>query len=160
MASGFVQRFKGKAKFGQVWTDQLYINGRAQYGAGAIQNLALISSSLGASTVSGTIVNLLSSASTTINIVKLPTPLFAGQDMLLNLSTGTVGLGYIILASSAGTNAVTFNGSSDTVMASTVTATPSIVSLTATSTANWAILSVYPDQTSTGAFVYTLSTSS
>ena len=170
MASGFVQRFKGKIKASVAWIDTANITtlnistasgaaviaGHVLYGAGAIQNLSLISSSLGASTIGSTasFVNLLSSASTTQSIVRIPAPTFAGEAIVIQTSTS---MGYILTASTAG--AVTFNGSSLTAAASTGGA-PYVLSLEATSTANWAIVGAYPGiYTSTGGTIWALSTS-
>lgn len=164
MASGFVSRWKGKIKASVAYIDTAYITNfgtanRTLYGSAATQTLTLVSSSLGASTVSASIALLLSSGSTTTAIVRLSPPQFAGQPVLIQMSTlGLGGLGFMITASTAG--AVTFNGSSDTVVASTIASTNYTLDLRATSTTNWAILGAYPDiYTSTGGTIWALSTS-
>jgi hypothetical protein len=155
MASGFVQRFKGKVNFapGGLW-----VGGQPIYGGSASGTLALVSSSLGASTASQAINVLTSSGSTTQSILRLAKPPFAGFDMLIQMSTLS-GLGLIVTASTAG--AVTFNGTTATAMASTGNSTAVALELMATSTANWAIMGAYPGIfTSTGGTIWTFSTSS
>lgn len=149
MASGFVQRFKGKISVAELW-----IKGQPMFGKSALQNLAVISSSLGASTSSGTYVNLLSTGSTTQYIVRIEPPQFTGDLRVFSVSTGGVGLGAILTASTDGS--ITFNGSSLSVAKSSGT-TSQVIRMEATSSANWAITGQYPFS-STG--LWTLSTSS
>lgn len=149
MATGFVQRFKGK-----IEADSLWVKGVQVAGAGAAANVSLISSSLGASTLSGSISVLLSSGSTTQAIVRLSRP-FAGATKTIQVSTG---LGVIITASTNGS--ITFNGSTLSVAASSGS-TCYTLELVGTSTVNWAVVGAYPGiYTSTGGVIWTLSTSS
>jgi hypothetical protein len=154
MASGFVQRWKGKADFDPSC---LWVAGQPIYGPTASASVVLVSSSLGASTLNGSFNNLLSSASTTQSIVRLRKPMYAGSQMTVQVSTAS-GLGIILTASTDGS--ITFNGSSLSVAKSTGSIVQTL-ELNATSTANWAITGAYPGiATSTGGVVWTLSTSS
>ena len=150
MATGFVQRFKGK-----IEVHSFTVRGQPQIGLAATQNVALISSSLGASTVSGPFGNLLSSGSTTQSSVRLPLPRFAGNRKVFQVSTG---FGIILTASTDGS--IIFNHSTLSVAASTGSTTYSL-EIVATSTTNWVVVGAYPGMyTSTGGVIWALSTSS
>ena len=149
MASGFTNRWKGKVNASELW-----VAGQPALGKSAAQRLALVSSSLGASTTAGTYITLLSSGSTTQAIVRIEPPLFPGDRRFFQVSTLGVGLGVILTASTNGS--ITFNGSSLSVAASSGT-TAQGLSLVAMSSANWLIDGEYPFS-STG--LWTLSTSS
>lgn len=143
MASGFIQRWKGKANFdpGALW-----VGGLPLFGGGALQSLSL-------STVQNSVINSYGvtaiSATSGIVVVRLQKPAFANIEKTIQLTT--VSSGIFITASTDGS--VTINGSSiNTTIKSTLAGT---ISLMATSTANWAITAIYP---ATLGFV-TLSTS-
>src|SRR5512143_2392934 len=136
MATGFVSRWKGK-----VTASEFYVRGQPVFGKTAAQSLAVVSSSLGASTSAGTYITLLSSGSTTQYIVRIEPPNFPGDQRLFQVSTAGVGLGVILTASTDGS--ITFNGSSLSVMKSSGT-TSQVVHMVAMSSVNWLISGQYP----------------
>lgn len=144
MASGFVQRWKGKASFDP---NAFRIGGQSMYGSGAQQAITLAGSSIGISTISGTYVTI--TASSMMAVARLAKPLFAGDYTAIQLTT--ISSGILITTSTDGS--VTINGSSiNTTIKSTLSG---VIVMEATSTSNWAITSIYP---ATSGFL-TLSTS-
>ena len=77
MASGFTQRWKGKVTAAELW-----VSGQPVFGPQAKQSLSVMSSSLGASTSSGTYIALLSSGSTTQFIARIEKPGYIGDRRL------------------------------------------------------------------------------
>ena len=152
MATGFVQRFKGKVAFdkGSFW-----MAGQPIYGAAAAGTVALVSSSLGYSTVGAAFTALQSSGTTTKSIAHLKPPPFIGFDMMIQNPSGS---SLILMASTDGS--ITFNGSTLSVATSTGS-TALTLEIVATSSANWAIVGAFPGTyTSTGGVNWLLSTSS
>jgi hypothetical protein len=148
MASGFVQRFKGKVNFAP---SGLWIGGSPLFGAGSAQNLTLASAtvSIGAITNYGlTTIN----ATSAVAIARLARPAYPGQAKTLQLTA--ISSAVFITASTDGS--VTLNGSSiNTTFKSTVA---SVITLVATSSANWAIDGLFPGSTTLSS-ILTLSTS-
>jgi len=134
MASGFVQRWKGK-----IACDELWVGGQLLAGGGGVGVQTL---SLGNTT--GTLTNYgvtAISATSGLAIVRLASPNYANQSKTIQLTT--VSSGIFITASTAGT--VFINGSSiNTTIKSTLAG---VLELVATSTSNWAITGVYPSTT-------------
>lgn len=145
MASGFVQRFKGKATFD---ASSLWLAGTPLFGPGSVQTLSTASATN--SIAQGAGISILT-ASSVIAIFRVPVPAYASQERTLQLSVSS---GIFITVSTAG--AVGINGQSSV---NTIKSTQnSVVVLEATSTTNWAITSVYPGSTLVNS-ILTLSTS-
>jgi len=141
MASGFVQRWKGKASFDP---SAFRIGGVAMYGSAAVQSTNVYGSTFN---ITGTYVTI--SASSAMAYGRIAKPAYAGDYTLIQLTT--VSSGIFLTASTDGS--VTINGSSiNTTLKSTLAG---VIVLEATSTANWALSSIYP---STLGFI-TISTS-
>lgn len=144
MATGFVQRFKGKIAL--AGNNGLVVGGIPLYGTGAVQTLSTASANFTA--INGVPVSVIT-ASSAINVWNLPKPSFGGQTKCLQL---LVSSGILVTASTDGSR--TFNGSSNSVFKSTQN---SIIELQATSTLNWAITGVFPGSTLVSS-ILTLST--
>lgn len=141
MATGFVQRFKGKIALAQ---GGLYIGGTQVNATGvdlnalvgqSVQQNILSTTSTGTGTITNTGPTTISSSSG-INVYRLARPI-SGCEKLIQLTT--VSSGVLITASTDGS--VTINGSSiNTTIKSTVAA---VIDLVGTSTSNWAIAGLF-----------------
>ena len=145
MATGFVQRFKGKITVG---AGGFWVRGNPVYGAMSQQSLSTSSTAFVVSTISGNYTTIASG--TNAYIYRLGLPAYAGDVNVIQITSVST-LGVFFTASVDAT--VTINGSSvNTTFKSTQA---SVIQLVATSTANWAITGVYPSTLG----VLTLSTS-
>lgn len=132
MATGFVQRFKGK-----IQADALYVKGQGVYGAGAAQSLTLASATASIGTINASGVTAISATSIKA-IARLSKPTYVGEFKTIQLTT--VSSGILITASTD--LSVFFNGSTgNTTILSTLAVSFNLV---ATSTTNWAISGIYP----------------
>lgn len=140
MATGFVQRYKGKIA---VPVGGIYIGGTQLSGSAADFNTISGSATLQALTSASTTSTITNTGPTTIasssalTIWRLAKPTSPGQDKVIQLTT--VSSGVFITASTDGS--VLLNGSSiNTTIKSTVAAN---IDLFATSTSNWAIVGLF-----------------
>lgn len=145
MASGFVQRWKGKGTFD---ASSLWIAGSPMYGGGSVQTLSTASAT--ALITNGPGIAVIASSSA-IFTYRLAAPSFASAEKTIQM---TVSSGIFITVST--NNTVGINGQSSV---NTIKSTQNtVLVLEATSTTNWAITSVYPGSTLVSS-VLTLSTS-
>lgn len=149
MASGFIQRWKGKANFDP---SSLWVAGSPLYGPGSAQSLSTTSASALISNGGVTAI----SATSVIAIYRLQAPAYASQEKTIQLTTVSSGVFITLYPSTLVAAAVFLNGSSINCVIKSTQA--GVVSLCATSTANWAIVGVYPGSTLVNS-ILTLSTS-
>lgn len=130
MATGFVDRIKGK-----ITQDPqtFWIGGTPQYGAVATQAVTA-SSTVAAQNVNSYGITTINASTGNLCVFRLQKPGFAGQFKTIQLNPCSSVGGIFLTASTDGS--ITFNGSSFSVIKSTIAG--SIIELTATSTNNWA----------------------
>lgn len=131
MASGFVQRWKGKIDVDQIW-----ISGQPVYGPAITQTLSTTSAT---HTINQSGVTTIANSSGA-DVWRIASPTIIGIEKTIQLTTVSSGT-FICANSSAAAAAPTFNGSSNTVVKML---NAGIIELRATSTSNWAITGVFP----------------
>ena len=148
MATGFVQRFKGK-----IQADAIFVKGQAFVGPAASQSLSTSSTAFVTPSITAPFASIASG--TNAYIYRLPKPTFAGQQQVIQLTAvSTLG---VFFTASTDASALIAGSSINTTLKSTIA---SLISLQATSTSNWAIIGAYPGTyTSTGGTIWALSTS-
>lgn len=136
MATGFVDRFKGKTTFDAA---ALLVGGLPQYGPQSVQVISTTaanafpgSSFVDGSTITPYGVTLLASSAAAVAVISPPR--YAGQFKVIQISS-IPATSIFIMTSTTQSGKVGINGSSMTVIKSTVGW--SVLEFVATSTANW-----------------------
>lgn len=140
MASGFIQRWKGKATFDPA---AFWVGGVPLYGPASAQTVGNVAAQSTVSIFGYGVTNI--AASTQQVFARLPAPPFAGIDKTIQAVAGTTGF-FVTLPAG-----VTFNGTTMNTIKSTVNG---VVTLVGQSSVNWAVTGY----ASTGTLTYSTST--